>query len=808
MVNRTGQNDPEINSSEGSSLEDCVIPTGKNAATQNTRRHMPNWGQVCAPICAQGPSRGANQQMLDLLRALLLPALASAAGPADALLPTALLSDSPPCVALQHGFSRRLVEMSDLGSWLIRIELCVQAIDPAHPSYFDHAPLAYTRLLQLQLYALAAASTGEIPLDSLMRDSLNSSSPSSGWTLDNRKTERLGQYNGCPDGERNAAEAECLDAVQKAAPGLPVRGLKVVDEGPDGVVPGGCSYSRESKRALFNKNPAGRSSSLYKLVCIGDPGQQKRRRQLQERQQFQWQQQRSPALENVLSQVDSLQRQLDTLSLGALNTSARNDDERRTIEAALSNYGLCRRSGRYDDVSAGALPKTPPGPADPDATLHVHWHLTNHGGRTMQTMARNTCQLGVEGCGTNFALESLTVSGSTINDVERSMLDVTASSAALQPVGPNCCGCPTCAYDRMPGAWCDGDGDRPVDIGMFEQRLPASVPTNSSRFLWSSVARHPMPFAVTNGLAELALGPEFLLAAYLGLNTVVEANICRLPPISRIKMAGLNQATDTAIAACPAGERPTNPLGRPQLEAAKARARGVALHMLLEEYDEGAKALCIRLGWPDCNITEAHLQEMRAERFSWIMKGQRIPGVNLTGVKTLPEAIEVARNTAPNWRDDADVPLPSIESLRKSKNEAGQTVKEAADTELVDHHDLIGVTKALGWALPELADVADESALSTELYFYIRELNRIDHATIGLKAPPTNLLDAKLLEDLKGWAMMQGLLEWATVQAKKLDERDEHWAALQAKKLDKLASPKVLAVGRTKQPLVSGGPQD
>ena len=77
-----------------------------------------------------------------------------------------------------------------------------------------------------------------------------------------------------------------------------------------------------------------------------------------------------------------------------------------------------------------------------------------------------------------------------------------------------------------------------------------------------------------------------------------------------------------------------------------------------------------------------------------------------------------------------------------------------------------------------------------------------------MKAPPTNLLDAKLLEDLKGWAMMQGLLEWATVQAKQLDERDEHWAALQAKKLDKLASAMVLAVGRTKQRLVSGGPPD
>ena len=217
--NGTGQNDPEINSNGGSSLEHCVIlTTGKNAATQ---AHAKLGTSVRPDLRQRDSVSGANQQMLDLLRALLLPALASAAGPADALLPTALLSDSPPCAALQHGFSRRLVEMSDMGSWLIRIELCVQAIDPAHPSYFDHAPLAYTRLLQLQLYALAAASTGEIPLDSLMRDSLNSSSPSSGWTLDNRKTERLGQYNGCPDGERNAAEAECLDAVQKAAPGLP-----------------------------------------------------------------------------------------------------------------------------------------------------------------------------------------------------------------------------------------------------------------------------------------------------------------------------------------------------------------------------------------------------------------------------------------------------------------------------------------------------------------------------------------------------------------------------------------------------------
>ena len=94
----------------------------------------------------------------------------------------------------------------------------------------------------------------------------------SGWTLHPRVAEALGQFTGCPDGQRNAAESECLAAVQEAAQalGLRLRGIRVVDEGADGLVPGGCSYSHVSKRAMFNRNPAGRSSSLYELVCIED----------------------------------------------------------------------------------------------------------------------------------------------------------------------------------------------------------------------------------------------------------------------------------------------------------------------------------------------------------------------------------------------------------------------------------------------------------------------------------------------------------------------------------------------------------
>ena len=35
-------------------------------------------------------------------------------------------------------------------------------------------------------------------------------------------------------------------------------------------MPSGCSYSGVSKGALFNTNPAGRSSSKYELLCLDE----------------------------------------------------------------------------------------------------------------------------------------------------------------------------------------------------------------------------------------------------------------------------------------------------------------------------------------------------------------------------------------------------------------------------------------------------------------------------------------------------------------------------------------------------------
>jgi hypothetical protein len=78
----------------------------------------------------------------------------------------------------------------------------------------------------------------------------------------------------CPAGQRNAASSECLAAVQEAAKraGVEVGGRKNVDDGSAVAVPPGCSYSPVSKMAIFNVNPAGRSSgAVYQHVCTAEP---------------------------------------------------------------------------------------------------------------------------------------------------------------------------------------------------------------------------------------------------------------------------------------------------------------------------------------------------------------------------------------------------------------------------------------------------------------------------------------------------------------------------------------------------------
>ena len=84
---------------------------------------------------------------------------------------------------------------------------------------------------------------------------------------------KLDRFTGCPDGQRNVGEDECSAAVKAVAQGLelPVRsGLKVVDVGVEGLVPSGCSYSRHSELAVFNRKGGGGESQNYELVCFAE----------------------------------------------------------------------------------------------------------------------------------------------------------------------------------------------------------------------------------------------------------------------------------------------------------------------------------------------------------------------------------------------------------------------------------------------------------------------------------------------------------------------------------------------------------
>jgi len=115
------------------------------------------------------------------------------------------------------------------------------------------------------------------------------SSRTSGWTL---------SANECPAGQRNAAKSECLSAVQEAAQSAGLEApdsIKNVDDGPAAGVPPGCFYSHDSKAAIFNVNPAGRSdesyqgksNALYPWVCMVDTaagGERRDRDQDQERE--------------------------------------------------------------------------------------------------------------------------------------------------------------------------------------------------------------------------------------------------------------------------------------------------------------------------------------------------------------------------------------------------------------------------------------------------------------------------------------------------------------------------------------------
>ena len=146
---------------------------------------------------------------------------------------------------------------------------------PLH--YCNSRCLTGTFTLAMLAAALVLAVPTPLPpaaLSGTKLDPARTSSRTSAWALN---------ANECPAGQRNAAASECLAAVQEAAQSAGVEvgsRIKNVDSGSKVGVPPGCSYSRVSKNAIFNVNPAGRSderyqgksSEWYQRVCMSESG--------------------------------------------------------------------------------------------------------------------------------------------------------------------------------------------------------------------------------------------------------------------------------------------------------------------------------------------------------------------------------------------------------------------------------------------------------------------------------------------------------------------------------------------------------
>jgi hypothetical protein len=283
---------------------------------------------------------------------------------------------------------------------------------------------------------------------------------------------------------------------------------------------------------------------------------------------------------------------------------ARRHDQQRGIDAALSRYRLCGRSGLYDAASLGRGPallgRRPP---DRDASMHVHLHLTHHGGTTMGVMAlHGTCQLLYQSNQAAILPQHGTL--------ERQLLDLEANiskqaEALLVPGVSESVRRHICHVGRS--TLCNATRDdllraqrdwqrrglsssAPVDFGQFEPLLPRDAPVGSDRIVWSANVRHPSLWVAKRlsdpfyDPAQRALGsPNFMLGRWL--DETFPADHClglvavgRRDPAARCERWNASQ---------PAVRSPT----RADLARAKDLARGFAILADVER-----RALCTQDG--------------------------------------------------------------------------------------------------------------------------------------------------------------------------------------------------------------------
>ena len=444
--------------------------------------------------------------------------------------------------------------------------------------------------------------------------------------------------------------------------------------------------------------------------------------------------------------VDGLMERLRAVRNRMDPSAARPAEAQETIDAAVASYSLGARSGRTT-VRTFSGPRNDPEKCpgqvrqpNASASLHVHHHMTFHGGTTLVgILKQRTCALASNACAAQGALPPTTKAWTAAKDlpvserrarVEAAILNITALAAydGTPYAGiRGFCGRP----GNAPRDWkASMDGNDPIDYVFYEPQLPPGAPVGQSRrILWTTTVRHPAKFSLSKILKsprpmDRTIGPDFMVDMVLGSNPtkqrVRNSAYCESAPLRRSALPMLRILC---------GNRPgpgnLRDFGRPDLRAAKKRLSGFAVVMLLEHYAEGLLAFCRRLGWPNasCRIKEAPRSHVGA-----------------------PSALKAAASqTSFRRRLQVDAPIrpragargrPGV--VRAPPRARGRAQGKAIPR--ISSHGLGAFMTAMNVTVDAFADVIDETQLSLELYFYARELNRADHMLLGLAPPGVGLL--------------------------------------------------------------------
>ena len=243
---------------------------------------------------------------------------------------------------------------------------------------------------------------------------------------------------------------------------------------------------------------------------------------------------------------------------------ARSPLQQRCIDRALASYRVHGRSGLHTNKYPVPAPGDPAAlaaamfhrePPDPHASMHMHVHVTHHGGTTMGGMAAHQAQQvpwpgggaivnGVVGAGNSTKIEGRLLALESNITAHLLLQKYPLRNVSVKR-------CPTCAQEELSAtrdailiahhnwAWLGLSALAPVDFAQFESTLPLNAPLSSNHIVWTTNIRHPSLWIANRIHSGATFGPNYFLHCWLpGASGRLGGTQCDVQRIMNMKPNG------------------------------------------------------------------------------------------------------------------------------------------------------------------------------------------------------------------------------------------------------------------------------